>query len=261
MDSRKIPAVEPAPTIDVFARSGFSRLLDLIYPPSCVLCSEGLQDGRSLCAVCRESLPRLTSPFCSVCGEGFDGRIDGEFECPNCRDLSFAFEFARPALFYDERTLGLIHRLKYSREVHMARELGSLAAESFEDPRLDEARSGRWPLVPVPLHRSRFQHRHFNQSAEIARVISVATGLPMLKALKRIRRTETQTRLSRSQRLANLRGAFSLTGAGLKFSAGRPQGAVLIDDVFTTGSTVHECARVLRRGGVQKVVVVTVLRG
>jgi ComF family protein len=261
MDSRKTPAVETAPPTDVFRRGGFSRVLDLIYPPSCALCSEGLRDGRSLCSPCRESLPRLTAPFCSVCGEGFDGLIDGVFECPNCRDLSFAFEFARPALFYDERAMGLIHRLKYSREVHVARELGALAAEAFEDPRLAEARSGNWPLIPVPLHRSRFQHRHFNQSAEIARVLAMATGLPMLKALKRIRRTETQTRLSRSQRLANLRAAFSLTGAGLKFSATKPSGAVLIDDVFTTGSTVHECARVLRRGGVQKVVVVTVMRG
>jgi len=261
MDTRNPTAVETVPPSKAFRRSGFSRVLDLIYPPSCALCSEGLRDGRSLCLACHESLPRLMAPFCSVCGEGFDGRIEGDFECPNCRDLNFAFEFARPALFYDERAMDLIHRLKYSREIHLARELGVLAAESLEDPRLQEARSGNWPLVPVPLHRSRFQHRHFNQSAEIARVLSLATGLPMLKALKRIRRTETQTRLSRSQRLANLRGAFSLTGAGLKFSAAKPQGAVLIDDVFTTGSTVHECARVLRRGGVQKVVVVTVMRG
>lgn len=253
--------MEPVPPNEVFRRGGLSRLLDLLYPSSCVLCATGLRDGRSLCSGCSGGLRRLEAPFCSVCGEGFDGQIQGEFECPNCKDLSFSFEFARPALFYDERAMELIHRLKYGREIHLARELGSLAAESFEDPRLAEAKSGNWPLIPVPLHRSRFQHRHFNQSAEIARVLAKATGLPMLKALKRIRRTETQTRLSRSQRLANLRGAFSLSGAGLKFSAAKPQGAVLVDDVFTTGSTVHECARVLRRGGVQKVVVVTVMRG
>jgi competence protein ComFC len=261
MDSRKPPAVEPILPSDVFRRSGFSRVLDLIYPPSCALCGEGLRDGRSLCPQCRESLPRLAAPFCSVCGEGFDGQIEGAFECPNCRDLNFAFEFARPALFYDERTMGLIHRLKYSREIHLARELGSLAAEAFEDPRLAEARSGKWPLVPVPLHRSRFQHRHFNQSAEIARVLALASGLPLLLALKRIRRTETQTRLNRAKRLANLRAAFAMTSIGLKFSAAQPDGAVIVDDVFTTGSTVQECARVLRRAGVQKVVVVTVMRG
>lgn len=261
MDSRELPAVECRPPTDVFRRGGFSRLLDLIYPPSCALCDGGLRDARSLCDPCRASLPRLTPPFCSVCGEGFDGLIDGPFECPNCRDLDFAFEFARPALLYDEQAMGLIHRLKYGREVHLARELGALAAEAFEDPRLHAARSGNWPLIPVPLHHSRFQHRHFNQSAEIARVLAVATGLPVMKALKRIRRTETQTRLSRSQRLANLRGAFALTGCGRKFSAVRPAGAVIVDDVFTTGSTVHECARVLRRAGVQKVVVVTVMRG
>ncbi|MGC4015696.1 MAG: hypothetical protein QM755_14410 [Luteolibacter sp.] len=155
----------------------------------------------------------------------------------------------------------LIHGLKYRKGLHLAAELGRLAAESFADPRLAPALAEKWPLIPVPLHPSRQRERYFNQAAEIARTVSSVTGLPVLAALRRIRKTETQTHFGRTQRLANLKGAFTLSQAGARFSAGKPPGAVVIDDVFTTGATVHECARVLRRGGVQKVIVVTVMRG
>ena len=161
----------------------------------------------------------------------------------------------------DDRTLDLVHRLKYGREIHLAGELGHLAAESFADPRLAPAIEHQWPLVPVPLHRSRLRHRHFNQAAEIARSLSLETGLPMVQALKRIRKTETQTLLSRKQRMENLRRAFEITRAGRKWLAAKVDGVVLVDDVLTTGSTVNECARTLRRAGFRNVCVVTVMRG
>lgn len=238
-----------------------SRFLDLLYPPQCAVCCEPLAAGNSLCGPCKADLPRLTAPFCESCGEMFPGKIDGPFECPNCRDLSFAFEFARPALVRDPRTLDLIHRLKYSREIHLALELGRLAGEAFGDPRLKPALEEGWPLIPVPLHRRRMQRRHFNQAEEIARVLSRQTGLPLLRGLQRKRPTHTQTLLTRKQRLENLRGAFETSRAARRWIATAPQGAVLIDDVLTTGSTVHECAKVLRRAGLRKVVVVTVMRG
>jgi len=155
----------------------------------------------------------------------------------------------------------LIYQLKYHRGVHLAGELGKLAAEAFDDSRLVEARAKRWPLVPVPLHCGRLRTRHFNQAAEIARALGREVDLPVLPALKRIRATGTQTRLTRAQRLSNLKGAFALTRVGHRFAAEKPAGVVLVDDVFTTGSTVDECARTLRRAGIQKVIVVTVMRG
>jgi ComF family protein len=155
----------------------------------------------------------------------------------------------------------MIHRLKYGRELHLTKDLGRLAAEAFSDLRLAPALAGNWPLIPVPLHRQRQQSRHFNQAEEISRVLSLHTGLPMLRALKRIRSTEHQTVLTRSQRLENLRGAFVVTKAGHRHIENTTAGAVLVDDVLTTGSTVNECAKVLRRAGIQTVVVVTVMRG
>lgn len=236
-------------------------MLDLLYPPACGVCGAGLSHGEALCTDCDADLPRLAEPFCRSCGEMFQGHIDGPFSCPNCSDLSFSFEFARPAMLRDDRTLDLIHRLKYGREIHLANELGRLGHESFGDPRLTPALGGSWPLVPVPLHRKRLRHRHFNQAEEISMVLSKLSGLPVLKALSRIRETATQTQLSRKQRMENLRGAFEVTRHGREWIERQPQGAVLVDDVLTTGSTVNECAKTLRRAGFQQVFVVTVMRG
>ena len=252
---------KPRPPEPSAARRAFERALDLIYPPLCALCGANLSHGRALCDACDGTLPRLAEPFCQTCGEMFPGIIAGPFACPNCSDLSFAFEFARPAMVRDEQTLELIHRLKYHRDNSLAAELGRLACEAFADPRLAPALAGSWPLVPVPLHRRRLRYRHFNQAEEIARVLARHTGLPVLHALRRIRRTDTQTRLTRKQRMENLRGAFQITRRGRRWIDAATTGAVLVDDVLTTGSTVHECAATLRRAGFRKVVVVTVMRG
>lgn len=237
-------------------------VLDLLYPADCALCGERLHGHCSLCDACAGDLPRIVEPFCKTCGMAYEGIIDHAFECPNCSGLSFAFEFARPALLKDTRTLDLIHQLKYQRSLHLGRELGNLAAESFQkDPRLAKALAEKWPLIPVPLHRSRLIHRHFNQAEEIALGISHQTGLPVISALRRTRDTGTQTRLSRKQRMKNLQGSFEISKAGENLISKNPHGVVLIDDVLTTGSTVNECAKTLRREGIRKVVVVTVMRG
>ena len=237
------------------------RALDFLYPPLCEICGVGLKHGRALCEPCAVDLPRLAAPFCKSCGEAFEGEINGEFACPNCAKLKFSFEFARPAMVRDPRTLDLIHRLKYGREIHLAAELGRLGQEAFSDTRLEPALIEKWPLVPVPLYYKRQQVRHFNQAHELARAIAIGTELPLLDALQRIRSTETQTLLSRKQRLENLRGAFSLTRRARKWIENNSSGAILIDDVLTTGSTVDECAKVLRQGGFKRVFVLTIMRG
>lgn len=243
-------------------RNAAADLLDHLYPSLCALCEVKLSHGRALCEACDGNLPRLTAPFCQACGEAFHGKIDGVFDCPNCQNLRFAFEFARPAAIRDDSMLDLVHRLKYGRQIHLARELGRIAGETFtHDARLAPALDGGWPLIPVPLHPGRLRHRHFNQAAEIARVLAAHCGLPHLDALRRMRRTETQTALSRKQRMENLRGAFEPTRRCRRWITKSPQGAVLVDDVLTTGSTVNECAKTLRRAGFRKIFVVTVMRG
>jgi len=239
-------------------------VLDGLYPPICELCSCGLSGGKALCETCSEKLPRIVSPFCGTCGESFTGMIDGAFDCPNCKDISFHFEFALAAMDRCEETLELVHRLKYGKEIHLAGALGKLAYGVFSDRRFAIALQEKWLLVPVPLHQSRLRKRHFNQAEEIARAVAKCSELSMAKILKRVRRTETQTRLTRKQRMENLKKAFAVrTTWNKKIPAaltGAP-GVILVDDVFTTGSTVDACAKVLRKAGVKRLAVITVLRG
>ncbi len=238
-----------------------SRLLDVLYPPSCELCETPLRGGRALCDSCDASLPRLDEPFCSHCGQPFFGMLDGGVECPNCHGVKLGFKFARPVLRRCDDAMDLVHRLKYGRQAHVARELGGIAAEALNDPRLARARDEQWPVVPVPLHRARHYQRGFNQAAEIARSMAKASGLPVCHALKRLKSTQTQTALHRKERFANLKGAFAITRAGMRLAASKPKGVILLDDVLTTGSTLGTCARVLRRAGCKHVVAVAVVRG
>lgn len=244
-------------------RALWVNALDFIYPSACTSCAQPLREGRQICARCWDELPRVSFPFCRTCSEGFDGNISGDVECPQCRETKYDFAFARATLVNSPQTRGLIHEFKYRRALHLARELAALMAETFEqDERLKLAREQGWVLVPVPLHHRRQSHRHYNQCEEIARHLKRLLGLRLCLALKRVRATPTQTRLSRQQRLSNLEGAMRVTRRGRReLKELRPAGWILIDDVYTTGSTVQECAKVLRREGAENIVVVTALRG
>ena len=243
-------------------RNFSSSLLDFIYPPSCELCSTAISNGRYLCENCVNALPRIKAPFCDHCGEMFEGHIESNFICPNCSKLDYAFSFARPVLLSSDHARTIIHDFKYRRSIHLARDLATILCEAFEDPRLQLAREQKWTLVPVHLYWKRKQHRHFNQSQEIAKHVAQMLGLPLCDALTRLRATPTQTHLSRKQRLLNLKGAIQISRRGEAYFRENPSGGViLIDDVFTTGSTVQECAKTLRKNLCENIVVVTVMRG
>lgn len=234
------------------------RILDLIYPASCHLCECSLTDGRHLCDSCRHDLNFVEPPFCSHCGECYDGEISGEFICPNCHQLEFDFNFALAALHSDGGGRELVHDFKYMRQIHLADELARLMQTALADPRF-RPYIDNGLLVPVPLHWMRQRKRRFNQAEEICKKLSHHIGIPVLKALKRTRNTHTQTRFSRAKRLENLNAAFAISKRFKNRIQDKP--VILVDDVFTTGSTANECAKVLVQNGVQKVAILTVLRG
>lgn len=239
-----------------------SRWLDVLYPPACALCRQPLRDGRYLCDSCRARFPRIEKPFCVQCGEPFDGVVPDDVLCAHCRGGEFSFAFARAGAKSRDGARELMHAFKYGRQIHLHRELSLLAMEAWDDPRIAAQTNPPWILVPVPLHWRRQRWRWFNQSNELAKTIARLRGLRFAPALRRIRHTRQQTRLSRAERLANLRGAFRLSRRERRCQTLRQQPVLLVDDVFTTGSTAEECARVLRnQGGAEKVVVLTVLRG
>lgn len=235
-----------------------SRLLDFIYPANCHICNDSLTHGRHLCQSCALSLHYVEAPFCSLCGECYDGDIPTNFLCPNCHDLKLDFEFARASLRSRGESRTLLHDFKYRRKIHLSDELGRLLKIGLDDPRF-KPYLGHGIIVPVPLHRARLRKRKFNQSEELASSLEKFTGLTMLNALKRNRNTGTQTRYSRNERLKNLDGAFALRGRYK--TALQDKKIILVDDVFTTGSTVNECTRVMLKHGADSVAILTLLRG
>ncbi len=240
-----------------------ARILDLLYPALCELCQKTLKNGQALCPSCSLKLPRIQEPFCKNCGEMFEGNINDDFHCPNCLGSTHDFHFARAALKGNGSTFHLVHQLKYRRRFFLAPDLALLMDEAMEeDPRFAELAAHSDPpiLVSVPLHWKRQQSRQGNQADELARAIAKIRDLPYLKALKRSRATQTQTKLNRKRRLSNLRGAFQIRHKALPQLRGR--NIILIDDVFTTGATAHECTRILKHEGkASKVAILSLLRG
>ena len=202
-----------------------------------------------VCAVCGE---RLASPF-AVC--------EGEARCGACQRLQPLFARAVAYGSYEGGLRELIHLLKYEQVRPAAGVLGRMLGEAIAAllPLLGEAA----PLVvPVPLHAAKLRQRGFNQSELIARAalkspaLTSVCGQPPALLLERTRPTESQTGLTRHQRRENVHGAFRVLNA--EIVAGRS--VLLVDDVFTTGTTVSECARVLRNAGADRVWVATVAR-
>jgi ComF family protein len=168
-----------------------------------------------------------------------------EGPCGDCRRGDHAFDFARSLFVFTEPMRGILHHLKYSGRVSLARPLGRQLRDQFVDEGFRAT-----VALPVPLHRSRERERGFNQAELLARQLGLRVDC---KLLRRRKNTPSQTGLTRSQRTINLSAAFEVR-------AKPPECVVVVDDVYTTGSTVHEIARTLKRAGTTRVEVLTVAR-
>jgi len=236
-------------------QSSTGALLTLLYPPHCVICSVSLEAREYLCEACKSDAKRIRPPYCKICSQPFDGAIESDFSCANCADRRFHFESAVTCYRSSGVVRDLVHRFKYNHEYYLRHLLSAWLKEGLEDPRI-----GSKPfdlIVPVPLHPSRERKRQFNQAYVLATMLSKQTGAPLSNCLKRIRKTPTQTRFDRAERMENLLNAFKMR----KNMDVQGKQLILVDDVFTTGSTVDECARVLKNAGAQSIRVITVARG
>ena len=194
----------------------------------------------------------ITSPLCPRCGvpHGTEGGID--HPCGSCILTPPPFDAARGALLYDGPLQELIHRHKYGHKAHLRRPLALLAIRHLT-PFVRSVSPDM--IVPVPLHPTRLRERGFNQAVLMGSVLAREWHLPLLRhTLRRVRPTVAQVTLSASERRANVRCAFAVADPARV--AGKR--ILLLDDVATTGSTVSECARVLKGAGASAVFVATV---
>ncbi|MCL2336440.1 MAG: ComF family protein [Firmicutes bacterium] len=236
--------------------------LELVFPPRrvCPLCGGDTRDsqdspGGAVCGYCSRLLAGYAGePACPCCGaflpSGAGQAAEPPALCPDCRP-GRPFAIARAVGPYEEMLRDAVHRLKYYRARWLARPMAMLMAETFRRYAVFTNTQG---LVPVPLHPARERWRGFNQSALLARVLGEVTGLPVLeRAVARIRETPPQTGLTRQERMNNLAGAF------LVREPERVSGKIItiIDDVFTTGTTVSHLSQELRQVGASGIMVLT----
>ncbi len=247
-------------------------LFATLFPSDCRLCAAPLINISRLpvCEDCLGAMRPIRGGLCSICGErlvipfSFAAQScsseNGDVLCGLCRRLEPPYVKATAYGSYEGGLRELIHLLKYNQVRPAANVLGRMLAEAIEDlqPRFS---ASEVLLVPVPLHWRKLRQRGFNQSELIARTAlklePVADRFRLRAALlERRRETKSQIGLSRHQRRENIRGAFALSKS--HDVVGRE--ILLVDDVFTTGTTVSECARILRRAGASQVYVATVAR-
>ena len=237
-----------------------SQLIDILYPPRCHLCgrflypAEGPVQPKQVCANCRAALAPVTHPLCTVCGISFPTSTGQDHLCENCLRSNPWYDLVRAPYLYSGQLMEAVRRFKYKSETYLITTLGPLLS-SFAREWITYSPDSL--TIPVPLHRQRLRERGFNQSLLLARAVSSELGTRLdYLSLVRNRYTSAQTGLSKAARKKNVKGAFSVVNR----ESVKGQTILLVDDVFTTGHTLNECARTLKRSGARTVICLTLAR-
>lgn len=213
--------------------------LDALLPAHCLLCGAAGQGNLSLCADCAAEIPR-NQVCCARCALPLATPAP---LCGRCLKREPPWDAAWVPFRYEWPLPPLETRFKFGGDLAAGRTLSLLWSESARPSELPQA------IVPVPLHRARLRRRGYNQALELARPLAKALGIRLLgDVLQRSRATSAQTDLSALRRRRNVRGAFAVPKA-----QPLPTHVAVLDDVFTTGATLGECARMLKRAGVARV--------
>ncbi|HEX9022003.1 MAG TPA: ComF family protein [Nitrospirota bacterium] len=235
----------------------FHRLLDFVLPTSCAYCNApvGESDIPYFCSSCWNDFSPIGGPVCPRCGKPFESpealAYSSHHECSACRQAPPAFDQALSVGYFEGPLREAVHQFKYRPCRSLGRPLGEWMAERLR------LVSDIDVIIPVPLHAARLRSRGFNQALLLAYHLSGALHIPLsYNNLIRVRQTRPQVELTGAERVRNVAGAFALKQPGEM--AGKR--AVLVDDVFTTGATLNECAAVLKAAGAAQAVACTLTR-
>ena len=246
--------------------AGFDERLewfvDWLFPPRCRACGGRIhgRDAETFCVSCWSEIRLVSHPLCRHCGRPFPDASGDDHLCGGCLARPPRFALARSWACYprddsSEHPLRhVVQKFKYGRKVSLGKPLGRLMARGCEEF-LSQVDIDL--IIPVPLHPKRLRWRGFNQAVLLARPVSRLTQVPLDPfVLYRSRETPPQTQLAEDERRANVRGAFRLHPE----KPIEDKSLLLVDDVYTSGATVNECARVLAQGGAKQVYVLTFAR-
>lgn len=230
-------------------RHAFAPVVDLVYPPRCPACGEGLAAQDGLCGPCWGTLAIPGDPSCSLCARPFpDAALDDGAVCAPCLADPPTHDGIAAATIYGDISRRLVLAFKHGRRIALAPMLARMMAARL--PVLE----GDWLVVPVPLHWSRLWRRGYNQSALLAGELARHSGQRLLvDALVRRKPTRPLGGLGRQARARVLSGAIAARPARIAELRGRD--IVLVDDVLTSGATSRACVAALKRAGARKVVI------
>ena len=228
--------------------------LDFFFPARCFVCRKEIFPTQNICKTCSSQIKYISSPICIQCGIPFGSKIGRNHLCGDCSTSELYFSKARAVGYYEGVLQEAIHQFKYNKKTFLAKHLGALMAnydlDSFDFKSYDS-------MIPVPLHFKRLRERGFNQALSLARYIGKRYDTPVdFKSLRRIRWEAPQINLGKIERARNVKGAFVLYYK----SRFKDKDILIIDDVYTSGATVNECAKVLKKAGVASVDVFTLSR-
>lgn len=236
-------------------KSFWRRFLDILLPPQCPVCRQLVEEPYALCPDCFKRMRFIVPPVCRVCGRPFvylpvggEKGNDG-FLCPSCLEKRYFFKAARAGVVYDYASKKIILPFKHSDRTDLSHFMTGVMCRSGKEffPKVQA-------VLPVPIHKLRLLKRKYNQAALLAKEIAEKEKLPYLPdALQKAVSTQSQGHLNRRKRQKNVRNSFVVKKKELV----KGKSLLLIDDVFTTGATVNECSRVLKKAGAKEVYVLT----
>ena len=229
----------------------FKKVIDTIYPEkiTCVFCGEEIFDENeySTCKNCEKTLPRITGKICQKCGEPINNMAN---YCENCKNSKHLFEKSRSAFVYQDKVSGGVLNLKFNNGKYYSKPFAHYLADLYKEHKYDCDL-----IIPVPIHISRLKERGYNQSELLAKELSEILNLQLdTQSLVKVKKTKNQAELDFKQRHSNLEKAFKVTSK--KQICGK--NILIIDDVYTTGSTISECSKELKKAGAKSVCALTI---
>ncbi len=231
------------------------ELIDIIYPPRCPVCGEVKRGKKKLaCNGCLERLTWIKEPQCKKCGKMLESE-EQEY-CFDCNKVQYHFESGYPLWSYDDIMKKSIADFKYGGRREYGKFYGTVLAERY-GPKFLALQVD--VIVPVPIHDTKRRERGYNQTEIIADTLGRELGIPVWKDwLVRVRKTMPQKELNQQERLKNLEGAFAIKK---RHDLQGNTKVLLLDDIYTSGSTVEACTKVLLKAGADKVYVSTLCIG
>ncbi len=223
------------------------KLLDILYPPRCPFCDRVTATQQEICLKCRTKIRKITEPLCKKCGKPLDNeRME---YCMDCQKSQPAFVQGKALWIYEKKVKNSIYRFKYQNKREYAfvyaKELAETCGEWIRRKQIDL-------IVPVPLHKERKRSRGYNQAEILAKELGRYLGIPVsTKLLVRVKNTKPQKLLSAAERKNNLKKAFKTVENIVQLKHIRH--ILVVDDIYTTGSTLNSAALALMEAGVTEV--------